>query len=92
LRASSSSLNFSASLTKFSISSFESLPLLLEMVIFYVFPDDLSAAETFIIPFSSISKLTSIYGTPLGAGGIPSRLNLPRQWLSLVIYLSPSKT
>jgi hypothetical protein len=30
-----------------------------------------------MIPFSSISKETSIYGTPLGAGGIPSRLNLP---------------
>jgi hypothetical protein len=43
-----------------------------------------------MIPFSSISKVTSIYGTPLGAGGIPSKLNLPKQLLSLVIYLSPS--
>jgi len=45
---------------------------------------------TLRIPFSSISKDTSIYGTPLGAGGIPSRLNLPRLLQSLVIYLSPS--
>jgi len=37
-----------------------------------------------MIPFSSISNVTSIYGTPLGAGGIPSKLNLPRIWLSLV--------
>jgi len=45
-----------------------------------------------MIPFSSISKVTSIYGTPLGAGGTPSKLNLPKLLLSLVIYLSPSKT
>jgi len=31
-----------------------------------------------MIPFSSISNETSIYGTPLGAGAIPSRLNLPK--------------
>lgn len=52
----------------------------------------LSTACTFIIPFSSISKDTSIYGVPLAAGAIPSKLNLPKQLLSLVIYLSPSKT
>jgi len=45
-----------------------------------------------MIPFSSISKVTSIYGTPLGAGGNPSKLNLPNILLSLVIGLSPSKT
>ena len=45
------------------------------MVILLVFPPDLSVAETFKTPFSSISKATSIYGTPLGAGGIPSKLN-----------------
>jgi len=41
---------------------------------------------------ASISKVTSIYGTPLGAGGIPSKLNFPSKWLSFVIGLSPSKT
>jgi hypothetical protein len=77
--ASSSPLNSSASLTNFSISSLESLPLLLVIVIFYDFPEALSQALTFMIPFSSISKVTSIYGTPLGEGGIPSKLNLPRE-------------
>jgi hypothetical protein len=28
-----------------------------------------------MIPLASISKVTSICGTPLGAGGIPSKLN-----------------
>jgi len=41
---------------------------------------------------ASISKLTSIYGTPLGAGGIPVKSNLPNKWLSLTNGLSPSKT
>jgi len=45
-----------------------------------------------MIPLASTSKVTSIYGVPLGAGGIPSRLNLPRRLLSLVIFLSPSYT
>jgi len=70
-------LNFSASLTNFSISSFDNLPLLFVMVILLVFYVPLSTAPTFMIPFSSISKETSIYGTPLGAGGIPSKWNLP---------------
>jgi len=89
---SSSPLKVSASLTNLSISSLESLPLLFVMVIFYDFPEALSTALTFMIPFSSISKETSIYGTPLAAGAIPSKLNLPKMWLSLVIYLSPSNT
>jgi len=62
------------------------------MVILLTLPVPLSTAETFKIPLASISKVTSIYGTPLGAGGIPSRLNFPKRWLSLVIPLSPSKT
>jgi len=61
-------------------------------VIFSVLPVALHKAEIFMIPFSSISKVTSIYGYPLGAGGSPSKLNLPKELLSLVIYLSPSKT
>jgi len=90
--ASSSVLYFSASLTNLSISSFDNLPLSLVMVILFDFPVDLSEAVTFKIPLASISKVTSIYGTPLGAGGIPSKLNFPRMWLSFVIGLSPSKT
>jgi len=62
------------------------------MVILFYFPVPLSTAETLRIPLASISKVTSIYGTPLGAGGMPSRLNFPSSWLSLVIFLSPSKT
>jgi hypothetical protein len=38
----------------------------------------LSFAETFKIPLASISKETSICGKPLGAGGIPSKINLPK--------------
>ena len=90
--ASSSDLYFSASFTNLSISSFDNLPLLLVIVIFSDFPEVLHKALTFKIPFSSISKVTSIYGTPLGAGGIPSKLNLPKILLSLVNYLSPSYT
>jgi len=30
-----------------------------------------------MIPLASTSKQTEICGVPLGAGGIPSRLNLP---------------
>jgi len=32
-------------------------------------------AETWTIPLASISNETSIYGTPLGAGGIPLKSN-----------------
>jgi hypothetical protein len=53
------------------------IPLLFVIVILFAFPDALSVALTFIIPFSSISKVTSTYGTPLGAGAIPSKLNFP---------------
>jgi hypothetical protein len=43
----------------------------------FYFPVPLSTAETFRIPLASISNVTSIYGVPLGAGGIPSKLNYP---------------
>jgi len=36
--------------------------------------------------------VTSIWGTPLGAAGIPVKSNLPNKWLSLTNGLSPSKT
>ena len=45
---------------------------------------DLSSAFTFKIPLASISNVTSIWGTPLGAGGIPPKSNLPNKLLSLV--------
>jgi len=53
---------------------------------FYVY---LSIAETFKIPLASTSNVTSIYGTPLGAGGIPCKSNYPNILLSLAISLSP---
>jgi len=52
----------------------------------------LSTAVTVNIEFSSISKVTSICGTPFGAGAMPVRSNFPRLWLSFVRALSPSKT
>ena len=52
----------------------------------------LSSALTLIIPLASISNVTSICGTPLGAGGIPSRWNLPIVLLSLAIGRSPWRT
>jgi len=45
--------------------------------------------EIFTIPLASISKVTSICGMPLGAGGMPSSLNLPIVLLLLAISLSP---
>ena len=36
--------------------------------------------------------ITSICGTPRGAGGMPVRSNLPRRWLSFVMAHSPSNT
>ena len=35
-------------------------------------PVPLSLADTFTMPLASMSKVTSIWGTPLGAGGIPT--------------------
>jgi len=37
----------------------------------------LSYADTYKIPLASISKVTSIYGVPLEAGGIPLKSNFP---------------
>nr|CAI5855419.1 unnamed protein product [Callosobruchus analis] len=59
---------------------------------FLTFPELLSLAETFRIPLASISKVTSIFGTPRGAGGMPVRSKVPRRLLSLVSALSPSYT
>ena len=62
------------------------------MVIFCSFCVPKSFAVTLRIPLESISKVTSICGTPLGAGGIPTRLNCPRETLSVAIDLSPCRT
>ena len=74
------------------MSSLDNLPLSLVMVILFFWPVDLSSADTFKIPFASISKHTLICGTPLGAGGMPCNSNLPNKLLSLVRERSPSKT
>ena len=87
----SSSEYFSASFIILSVSSFESFVLAV-IVIFCSFPVPRSFAETFIIPFASISNVTSICGIPLGAGGIPTRLNIPSVVLSAAIERSPCKT
>lgn len=47
------------------------------MVIFSALPVPLSCADTWRMPFASISKVTSIWGTPRGAGGRPVSSNLP---------------
>ena len=52
-------------------------------------PVPLSLAETWTMPLASISKVTSIWGTPLGAGGIPTSVNWPNCLLSHAISRSP---
>ena len=55
-------------------------------------PVALSFAETLTMPLASISNVTSICGTPRGAGGIPIKSKLPKILLSAAISLSPCKT
>jgi hypothetical protein len=70
--ASSSALNFSASLTILSISSVLKRPFSCSIFIdFFVDALFLSSAVTLRIEFASRSNATSICGTPRGAGGIP---------------------
>ncbi|KAF3791347.1 NAD-specific glutamate dehydrogenase [Nymphaea thermarum] len=83
LTSSSSALYLSASFTIFSMSSLLNLPLSLVMVILFFTPAVLSSAETFRIPLASMSKQTLIWGTPLGAGGMPDSSNFPSRLLSL---------
>ena len=52
----------------------------------------LSVADTWTIPLASISKVTSICGTPLRAGAMPTNSNRPRVLLSAAISLSPCST
>ena len=81
----------SASFFIFWISSSES-PEEASILIFCSLPVALSLADTFSIPLASISKVTSICGTPLGAGGISANWNLPIVLLSVAIGLSPCNT
>ena len=62
------------------------------MVIFCSLLVPLSLALTLTMPLASMSKVTSICGTPRGAGGICSRLNWPSSLLSPAISRSPWKT
>ena len=43
----------------------------------WTLPVPRSFADTLMIPFASMSKVTSICGMPRGAGGIPTSWNLP---------------
>ena len=62
------------------------------IVILASFPLPRSFAVTFMIPLASISNLTLICGTPLGAGKISVRLKLPNETLSATIGRSPCTT
>ena len=74
--------NSAASFTAFSMSLSDMLePAVIVMCCSLPVPR--SFADTFTMPLASISKVTSICGTPLLAGGIPSRRNWPRDLLSL---------
>ncbi len=81
----------SASLRSFSTSSLLR-PLEFVIVIFCSLPVDLSFALTLRIPFASMSNVTSICGSPRGAGAIPSSLKLPMSLLSFAIGRSPCRT
>ena len=72
----SSSAYFSASATAFLMSSSERLEEAV-MVIFCSLPVPRSLAETCTMPLASMSKETSICGTPRGAGAMPVRLKRP---------------
>mmetsp|Transcript_14844 Transcript_14844/g.20660 ORF Transcript_14844/g.20660 Transcript_14844/m.20660 type:complete len:217 (+) Transcript_14844:751-1401(+) len=52
----------------------------------------LSLALTFTMPLASMSKVTSIWGAPRGAGGTPVSSKLPRSLLSAAISRSPCST
>ena len=55
-------------------------------------PLPLSLAVTLRMPLASMSKVTSIWGTPRGAGGMPSRRKVPSDLLSEAISRSPWST
>ena len=87
----SASLLASASFIILSISSSDNVVLEV-IVIFCSLLVPKSLAVTLTIPLASISNVTWICGTPLGAGGISDNWNLPSVLLSLAIDLSPCNT
>src|SRR5205807_304961 len=48
--------------------------------------------DTFRMPLASMSKVTSIFGTPRGADSMPVRSNCPSRRLSAAIGRSPWNT
>ncbi|KAF9810870.1 hypothetical protein SFRURICE_005296, partial [Spodoptera frugiperda] len=89
---SSSSLYRSASDNILSISACDKRPLSFLITMFLLRPVLFSLADTFRIPFASRSKVTSILGTPRGAGGMPVKSKRPSKLLSFVMARSPSYT
>src|SRR5882724_434918 len=91
-RRRASSLAFaSASLTIRSTSCLLS-PDEAVIVICCCLPEALSCAVTFRMPLASMSNATSIWGTPRGAGGMPSRRKRPSVRLSFASGRSPCRT
>src|SRR6478609_6795586 len=90
-RLRSSSACASASLTMRSISSLDRAepPVI---VIFCSLPVPWSLAETLTMPLASMSKVTSIFGTPRGAGAMPVSSKVPSDLLCCAISRSPWKT
>ena len=62
------------------------------MVTFCSLPVALSLAATLRMPLASMSKVTSTWGMPRGAGGSPSRWKRPSVRLSRAISRSPWRT
>ena len=61
-------------------------------VILFSLPVPWSLAATVRMPLTSMLNVTSICGMPRGAGGMPSRLNVPSRRLSLANSRSPCRT
>src|SRR5580700_3124425 len=62
------------------------------IVTFWSLPVALSFAVTFKMPLASISNVTSICGTPRGAGGMPLSLNFARVRFCAASGRSPCRT
>ena len=73
-----------------SISSFVRPTFPFVMVILFFSPVVMSLADTFKTPFTSMSNMTLIWGTPLGAGLMPASTNLPSRQVVLLGALALS--
>ncbi|KAH9491246.1 hypothetical protein DERF_015978 [Dermatophagoides farinae] len=69
------------------ISFCDNRPKFLVIVILFCLPVLGFIADTFKMPFASISNVTANFSTPRGAGGIPVNLNLPNKLLSMAMGL-----